>query len=75
MGGVIFPNEKCQALYDGWLGHKEPYRGWIHQGPAHMSVESYHAKAAERHSLVKGQLDAIMASCRAKGCFGRGVAA
>jgi hypothetical protein len=67
---VIFPHEKCQALYDGWLEYKEPYRGWIHQGPARMSVESYSIKALERHGLVKGQLDSIMASCRAKGCFG-----
>lgn len=68
---MIFPNEKCQELYDGWLDYKVPYRGWIQQGPAHMSVESYHAKARERRELVKGQLDAIMASCRAKGCFDR----
>mgnify|MGYP000226701701 FL=1 len=43
---MIFPNEKCQALYDGWLGYQTPYRGWVHQGPAKMSVDSYHAKAA-----------------------------
>jgi hypothetical protein len=66
---MIFPNEKCQELYDGWLGYQAPYRGWIHQGPAKLSTDSYHAKAAERHALVKGQLDSIMASCRAKGCF------
>ncbi|UKA69555.1 hypothetical protein [Arthrobacter sp. FW306-06-A] len=72
---MIFPHEKCQVLYDGWLDYKEPYRGWVHQGPAKMSVDSYHAKAEERRKLVKGQLDGIMASCRAKGCFNKEVAA
>jgi hypothetical protein len=64
-----FPNPKCQELYDSWLEYKAPYRGYIHHGPAQMSVDSYKAKAEERRLLVKGQLDSIMASCRSKGCF------
>lgn len=61
---MIYPNAHCQKTYDGWLMYQAPYRGWIHQGPAKMSVDSYHAKAAERRGLVKSQLDSIAARCR-----------
>jgi len=66
---MIFPNEKCQALYDGWLDYGPPVTGWIQYMNPTRSAEAYKAKQQERRKLVTAQLDMIIGSCRAKGCI------
>lgn len=59
--------EPCRVLYDGWLDYQAPYTKWIqYERGSTRSVESYHAKAAERRDLVRHQLDSIRESCRNK---------
>jgi len=59
--------EPCQVLHDGWLDYQAPYTKWIqYERGFARSVESYHAKAAERRDLVRQQLDGIRESCRNK---------
>jgi hypothetical protein len=65
----MFQCEPCQTYWDGWRDYQEPYRGWKHQGPAKMSVDSYHQKASERRELVIRQQNMKLESCRAKGCI------
>ena len=66
----MFPNEECQAYWDGWCDYQAPYTKWIqYERGAVRSLESYHQKAQERRDLVRRQQDLGLESCRAKGCI------
>jgi hypothetical protein len=54
----------CQKDYDGWLDYREPYTKWVQYGSVVRSIESYHAKAAERYKLIRQQCDLIKAICQ-----------
>jgi hypothetical protein len=69
---VIFPNPKCQELYDGWLLYTKPVNRWIQYPKSYeRSAESRRAQIADTWALKRLQCDAVMASCRAKGCLER----
>jgi hypothetical protein len=67
---VIFPNEKCQELYDGWLLYTQPATRWMqYPQSAARSAEIRKAQIAETWDLKRRQCDAVINSCRAKGCI------
>jgi len=67
---MIFPNEGCQAYWDGWRDYQAPYTKYIqYERGATRSIESYKQKAQERRDLVRRQQELKLESCRAKGCI------
>lgn len=65
-----FPCEGCQQLYDGWLLHTHPANRWMQYPKSYeRSNDARKAQIADTWDLKRRQCDAVIESCRAKGCL------